>query len=38
MLKQQFYFPLSQEIDALFIESSAKDGSNVIEAIIELTR
>ncbi|KAK7469799.1 hypothetical protein BaRGS_00036176 [Batillaria attramentaria] len=29
---------LSREIDALFIESSAKDGSNIMEAVIELTR
>ncbi|CAG5134148.1 unnamed protein product [Candidula unifasciata] len=29
---------LSREIEALFIESSAKDGSNIYEAVIELTR
>lgn len=29
---------LSREIDALFIETSAKDGQNVQEAVIELTR
>ncbi|XP_025087000.1 ras and EF-hand domain-containing protein homolog isoform X3 [Pomacea canaliculata] len=29
---------LSREIDALFIETSAKDGSNITEAVIELTR
>ncbi|GFS09771.1 Ras and EF-hand domain-containing protein [Elysia marginata] len=29
---------LSKEIDALFIETSAKDGSNITEAVIELTR
>ncbi|XP_055899971.1 ras and EF-hand domain-containing protein-like isoform X8 [Biomphalaria glabrata] len=29
---------LSREIDALFIETSAKDGANIHEAVIELTR
>lgn len=29
---------LSREIDALFIETSAKDGSNIAEAVMELTR
>ncbi|KAH9518740.1 hypothetical protein Btru_006126, partial [Bulinus truncatus] len=29
---------LSREIDALFIETSAKDGANIQEAVIELTR
>ncbi|RUS76766.1 hypothetical protein EGW08_015473, partial [Elysia chlorotica] len=29
---------LSKEIDALFIETSAKDGNNITEAVIELTR
>ncbi|XP_033751553.1 ras and EF-hand domain-containing protein homolog isoform X2 [Pecten maximus] len=29
---------LAREFDSLFIETSAKDGSNVIEAVIELTR
>ncbi|XP_012934807.2 ras and EF-hand domain-containing protein [Aplysia californica] len=29
---------LSRELDALFIETSAKDGSNITEAVIELTR
>ncbi|XP_059155529.1 ras and EF-hand domain-containing protein-like isoform X2 [Physella acuta] len=29
---------LSREIDALFIETSAKDGANITEAVIELTR
>ncbi|XP_076471309.1 ras and EF-hand domain-containing protein homolog isoform X7 [Babylonia areolata] len=29
---------LSREIDSLFIETSAKDGSHIMEAVIELTR
>ncbi|KAL8619011.1 hypothetical protein ACOMHN_018393 [Nucella lapillus] len=29
---------LGREIDSLFIETSAKDGSNIMEAVIELTR
>ncbi|XP_070199074.1 ras and EF-hand domain-containing protein homolog isoform X3 [Littorina saxatilis] len=29
---------VAREIDALFIESSAKDGSHIMEAVIELTR